>query len=791
MYKILCISFCCFFACSLQAQQVPNQSTLQLETIMQGEKFIGYSPERIFWSEDSQSVYFNWNPTMDTLSSLYQVSSNAAKPTKVSLQEEIALPSSRGTYNKKRSHKVYSKNGDLFLLDLVKSKTTQITNTSARESSPIFSGDENLIVYLKNNNFYAWNIKQGTTTQLSDFNAGKKKKEDKNEAYEQWLEDDQLSNFDILQERKAKREARERKSDLRQADRPKTIYYGSKRIGNLRISPDLNYITYRLTKNAKAKNTDVPNYVTESGYTEKLRAREKVGSPQDTYEMGIYDLKKDTSYLVDPSQIKGIYEKPKFLKAYYNGKKPYETKFKKPRQTIIHGPVFSEDGKALVDIRTMDNKDRWIMLLDLATGKLQNLDRQHDDAWIGGPGISSWNFVQGNMGWLADNQTVWYQSETTGYSHLYTQNITQGKKKALTKGKFEILDAQLSQDKTAFYLRSNQATPHQQHFYKLTLADKKMTQITSLPGNHQVTLSPDEKQLAIRYSYSNQPWELYLMPNQANAVAKRVTNSTTKAFQAYSWRDPEIVHFTAKDKTKVPARIYRPKNPTKKGPAIIFVHGAGYLQNVHQWWSGYYREFMFHNMLADNGYTVLDIDYRASAGYGRDWRTAIYQFMGGKDLEDQIDGAQFLVDEYDIDPERIGIYGGSYGGFITLMAQFTKPGVFKSGAALRSVTDWAHYNHPYTSNILNTPLLDSLAYRKSSPIYHAEGLQDNLLILHGMIDTNVQFQDVVRLAQRLIELGKDDWEFAVFPMERHGFVESTSWTDEYKRIFKLFQQTLK
>jgi dipeptidyl aminopeptidase/acylaminoacyl peptidase len=149
------------------------------------------------------------------------------------------------------------------------------------------------------------------------------------------------------------------------------------------------------------------------------------------------------------------------------------------------------------------------------------------------------------------------------------------------------------------------------------------------------------------------------------------------------------------------------------------------------------------------------------------------------------------VEAYDIDPDRIGIYGGSYGGFITLMAMFTAPGTFKAGAALRSVTDWAHYNHPYTSNILNTPVEDSIAYRKSSPIYHAEGLQDHLVILHGMVDRNVQFQDVVRLAQRLIELGKDNWEFAVFPMEGHGFVEPSSWADEYKRIYKIFEDNLK
>ncbi|HAZ24451.1 MAG TPA: S9 family peptidase, partial [Algoriphagus sp.] len=111
-------------------------------------------------------------------------------------------------------------------------------------------------------------------------------------------------------------------------------------------------------------------------------------------------------------------------------------------------------------------------------------------------------------------------------------------------------------------------------------------------------------------------------------------------------------------------------------------------------------------------------------------------------------------------------------------------------AALRSVTDWAHYNHGYTSNILNTPEEDPIAYRRSSPIYFAEGLKGNLLMAHGMVDVNVHFQDVVRLSQRLIELGKDNWEMAIYPVEDHGFVEPSSWTDEYKRILKLFNNTL-
>lgn len=232
------------------------------------------------------------------------------------------------------------------------------------------------------------------------------------------------------------------------------------------------------------------------------------------------------------------------------------------------------------------------------------------------------------------------------------------------------------------------------------------------------------------------------------------------------------------------------KLEVKNKAAVIFVHGAGYLQNSHKWWSSYYREYMFHNLLVDNGYTVLDIDYRGSAGYGRDWRTGIYRHMGGKDLSDQVDGAEYLIKNYDIDADKIGIYGGSYGGFITLMAMFNEAETFKAGAAIRSVGDWAAYNHGYTARILNTPVTDSLAYRRSSPIYFVDGLEGDLLILHGMIDDNVHFQDMVRLSQRLIELGKENWEMAIYPIERHGFVEPSSWTDEYLRIYKLFQESL-
>jgi dipeptidyl aminopeptidase/acylaminoacyl peptidase len=439
-----------------------------------------------------------------------------------------------------------------------------------------------------------------------------------------------------------------------------------------------------------------------------------------------------------------------------------------------------------VVVRSQDNKDRWLASLDLATQSLTQIDRQRDEAWIGGPGTGGF-FGMGETGWV-DNKTFWFISEESGYSHLYTYDFASKKKTALTSGKFEVQDVTLSRDKKSFYLTTNEVHPGEKHLSRLSATGGKTEKITSLTGNNEVVISPDEKWLAIRYSYSNKPWELYLQENKVGAKPVQITNSLSEEFKSYAWRDPQLVTVKARDGADVYARLYKPANPN--GAAVIFVHGAGYLQNAHKWWSQYFREYMFHNLLADLGYTVLDMDYRASQGYGRDWRTGIYRFMGGKDLTDNVDGAKWLVDQHGVDPKRIGIYGGSYGGFITLMAMFTTPDVFVAGAALRPVTDWAHYNQSYTSSILNEPVLDSLAYAKSSPLYYAEGLKGNLLICHGMVDVNVHFQDAVRLTQRLIELGKDNWELAVYPVEDHGFVEPSSWTDEYKRILKLFDGTI-
>jgi dipeptidyl aminopeptidase/acylaminoacyl peptidase len=781
-------------AVSVSAQiQKNNKSKLTIEKIMQDpDKWIGTSPENIFWDEQSNQIYFDWNPEKDTLSSLYSFNLKTKKTGKVLVEEKLKLSGGSGDYNSEKTKRIFVRNGNLYLFDIQKESEKQLTNWLGRASSAAFVLNDTEISFVKDNNLFTINPETGLIKQITNFVEGEEKPEPKKTRQNEWLENQQTELFDVLKQRDALDKAMDYQQEKEKTVQPEKIYLGKKRLGNAVLSPTGKYVVYITFINQQGnKTTSVTHFVTESGYTEEKTGRTKVGSPQTEVEMGIFDVDKNKIVKINTEEIPGLKDQPDYLKDYPERIHKDSSEIKNRSINLI-GPVWNEKKDlAIVVALSHDNKDRWILLLNPENGSVELLDRQRDEAWIGGPGIEGWGFSNGNLGWMPDGKSVWFHSEFSGYSHLYAVDIETKKKTTLTSGAFEVSDAFISNDKKWFYFTANKVHPGVSHFYKMPVWGGELSQITSMEGGNEVTLSPDEKFLAIRHSTANNPWEIYLQENKPGASAIQITHSTTPEFEKYNWRIPEFVTFKAEDGGTVYARLYRSEKYEKQGPAVIFVHGAGYLQNAHKWWSSYFREYQFHNFLVDNGYTVLDIDYRGSAGYGRDWRTGIYRYMGGKDLSDHVDGAKMLVGKYDVSPQKIGIYGGSYGGFITLMAMFNRPETFAAGAALRSVTDWAHYNHGYTANILNTPVEDSIAYRQSSPIYFADGLQGALLMCHGMVDDNVQFQDIVRLTQRFIELGKENWELSVYPVESHGFREPSSWVDEYKRIFKLFEENLK
>ncbi len=438
---------------------------------------------------------------------------------------------------------------------------------------------------------------------------------------------------------------------------------------------------------------------------------------------------------------------------------------------------------------------------------LTTLERFTDPAWINGRFTS--------VGFLPWSSTIYFTSEHTGYSHLYLREAGAAESRALTRGEYEVSSPEPSPDGRYIYYTANARHPGEVEVWRIDVATAQAEQMTDMRGVTRFDISPDGSHLFITHSTMERPSELFVMPAQPMAEPQRLTFTIEPQFAAMEFQIPEIVEVPSRIGRSIYAKLYVPPEAADMGladfrpldpdsvdaaiageaaslrPAVLFVHGAGYLQNVHRGWSQYFREHMFHHILAERGFVVLDLDFRASAGYGRDWRTAIYRNMGPPELDDCEDAIAWLAEHHRVDPQRIGIYGGSYGGFLALMAMFTRPESFAAAAALRPVTDWAHYNHGYTSNILNTPADDPMAYERSSPIEHADGLRGALLICHGMVDDNVFVKDTIRLTQRLIELKKENWDVALYPVEPHGFRTEEGWLDEYRRILRLFERELK
>lgn len=778
MKKNILILICIFCSSFFQAQ------VLKLEEIMKGNDFIGNLTENERWSLDGTTIYFDWNPNKEWGNSTYYWKKGMKAPQKAS-KEEAKFSKFRFVEKEGSGMYYWMDKGQIFSYTIKDKRVKKIYQNNLPVSNLQLGKEDGVVFFKQSDNIFKFDTKLGSLVQLTNFKKGKSEEKPKDQ--QSFLKDQQKELFQFVRDQEEKEKWNGANEDSK-SDFPKPYFVGKNTIESVKVSPKGDFVTFRLREESEVKQEEMEVFITTDGYNKSKDTKSKVSTNNFVNtKMGIFNVAKDTVYTVNFSSLSHIQDAPEYFKLYEKNK----NSDKKDKLIVAQAPIYNEDGSyAIVEIRSQDNKDRWLVNLNLENGGFKEIEHQHDEAWIGGPGIPSYAFSSGTLGFLADNETIYFQSEKTGYSHLYTYNLRTNKKVQLTNGNWEVRGVVLSKDKKAFYLTTNQTHPGNRGFYKMNVSDAVLQPILTKDGAHEVSLSPDEKTLLVRYSYKNKPWELYWASNKKGSSLEQITFSTTKEFESYKWRTPEVITFKAQDGTPVNARLYKPNANQANKAAVIFVHGAGYLQNAHNYWSTYHREYMFHNLLTDLGYTVLDIDYRGSDGYGRDVRTGIYRFMGGKDLSDQIDGKKFLVQNCNVDENRVGIYGGSYGGFITLMAMLTAPKEFVSGAALRSVTDWAHYNHGYTGNILNFPETDPEAYKKSSPIYFANNLEGNLLMLHGMVDDNVEYKDIVRLSQRFIELGKKKWSLASFPVESHGFKETYSWVDEYGRILDLFNSTL-
>jgi dipeptidyl aminopeptidase/acylaminoacyl peptidase len=782
-----------------------GQAGLTLEKIMADPDWIGPPVKDAYWSADGRAVYYSLKRVGSPIVDLHRIDPANGKDEVI---DAAAMANADGPalYDRGGKRAAFVRHRDVFVRDVAAGRLTQITRSPQAKSDLHFSADGKLLSFRVDNGWFVHDFTSGVTSPAVIVKA---EKDPNAPPAADDLRDMQLRTFSTLKRLHDETEAvRKHDEAMQKADATRSgqaFYLGDEvAIVDTELSPDARWMLVVTEPKAHVKGREgqLTRYVTESGYEEPEKERLRVGrNPPATQSLLLLDLADHSVHALSLETLPGIYDDPlksvreENAQAHPRGAPAAAAAEKKMRgirviddepDALPAGIAWSGDSGAIgILIYSIDHKDRWLVNVDLAGAALVTQHRMTDPAWID----HSFN----EFGWLNDNRTLWYESEESGYAHLYLKPLN-GEARALTHGRFEVSSPQLSEDGRWFYVLSNQVAPYSYDAYRVPSSGGALQRLTKLEGVERADVDRSGKQLLVTYSTPYLRTQIGVAKADGSGTLRQLTDTSSAEYKAMTWIQPEIVqvpstHFNG----VIYAKLYRDKNSTVSGkrPAVLFVHGAGYLQDVHLHYSYYFREQMFNNLLARQGYDVLDLDYRASAGYGREWRTAIYRQMGHPELEDMLDGKKWLVEHENADPKRFGVYGGSYGGFMTLMALFRAPGEFAAGAALRPVTDWMQYDHDYTSGILNEPQTDPIAYERSSPLEFAAGLQDALLICHGVIDDNVLFEDSMRLYERLIELHKDNFSMSPYPLDRHGFTNADSWLDEYKRIYRLFETNLR
>ncbi len=785
-------------ACSSALAAEPS-----LELIMSDPDWIGNPPTGAYWSDSGEHVYYEQARSGENFSDLYVIPAGGGEAERVTAADESRSSNRTRVYNADRTLVAWILRDDIWVKDLRSGAVRQLTRTAEEENSPMFMADGTSVAFLRDDEYFVHDTKTGLTYQPVALEF----REDPDAEKEfDALREHQLRELDTLREDKRREKAAKAHAESRKrmdpAAPPLPVYLGDKyELVRQALSPSGKYLLL-VVKDADSKSgrkERMPQYVTESGYIETGETRIRVGRNNPAaHTVLLLDIAAGTFAEVDPSPLPGIDDDP--LAELRESALEWHVERGADREEVaaaleaperrplnVEGIAWNSEGSVVaVQLHSVDNKDRWLVTLVPGEGEFELQHRLTDDAWI------NWQFNE--FGWMPDDRTLWYLSEESGWSHLYTKAIDERRPEQLTGGEFIVKNPVLDPAGAWFYVVANRTHPGNYETYRVRAAGGELEQVTSLGGVMAFELSPDGDELLLSRSYIDRHEDLYVQRARPGPEARQITDTVSDEYKGIDWVVPEIVEVPSTHVERpIYSKLYLPRDyeQGQTYPAVLFVHGAGYTQNSHMGWPYYFREFMFHTVLANDGYIVLDMDYRASEGYGRDWRTAIYRQMGHPELEDLRDGVSWLVENYGVDPERVGLYGGSYGGFMTFMALFRAPEVFAAGAALRPVADWRHYNHEYTANILNTPLVDPVAFERSSPITFVENLEDPLLIASGMLDDNVFFQDSVLIVQRLIELKKQDFEMAIYPLDPHGFVHPESWLDEYRRVYKLMNRYVK
>jgi dipeptidyl aminopeptidase/acylaminoacyl peptidase len=453
--------------------------------------------------------------------------------------------------------------------------------------------------------------------------------------------------------------------------------------------------------------------------------------------------------------------------------------------------AWTADGSLLIEELSPDRKTRSIKTVGM-DGGMRTIWSDFDPAW--------WSPTRGPATVVSpDGTTVAFFSDRTGWTHLYvapTAPGATGQARALTSGSFTAGYPAWSPDSKRIAYGHGAAGNQMERFVSIVDVEAGRSEpvVTSRGTQIAPMFSPDGSHLLYQRASTEHSLDLYVVPSRLGAESLRLTDSMPEGLARRDLTIPVAVQFPSRvDGKPVPGTLLASTrlDRSTKHPAIVWIHGSGSDQNFLGWHPGLYRMYYsMHQYLAQQGYVILTPDYRGSSGYDRDWATGNYLDLGGKDLLDVASGADYLKTLSYVDPNRIGVWGLSYGGFMTLQAMTVTPTLFRCAIDVAGVTDWAPRGGAWTIARLGTPSEHPDAYDRSAPVRHMARLERPLLILHGTADTNVAFHDSLALIDALVKLGKR-FETAIYPGEPHFFRRAHVLRDAWRRAEEFFDRYLK
>jgi dipeptidyl-peptidase-4 len=378
--------------------------------------------------------------------------------------------------------------------------------------------------------------------------------------------------------------------------------------------------------------------------------------------------------------------------------------------------------------------------------------------------------INDDLTYMGDKKHFIHASEMSGYNHLYLYTVEGKLVRQITTGNWEVTSFIGLDEKTKnLYYQSAEVSPLERHLYSVSLDGKKKVKLTPEAGTHNANMSNDFQFYIHYYNSATQPNTVSLVATKGNKLIKVLEKNETlqQTVAEYEIVAKEFFTFNTVDGQTLNGLFLKPKNfdASKKYPILIYQYSGPGSQNVSNSWGG--GHFYFHQMLVQKGYIVAVVDTRGTGFRGEAFKKMTYKQLGKYELEDHVAAAKYLSTLSYVDGSRLGIWGWSYGGYMSSLAMTNGGGVFKTGIAVAPVTNWRFYDTVYTERYLQTPQENASGYDDNSPSTHAAKLQGNFLLIHGTGDDNVHFQNSVVLEEALINTGKQFRSF-YYPDKHHG-----------------------